>query len=241
MKIFYTYLHCKPDGTPFYVGKGFGARAYNFYNRNIYHKRIVEKYGKENIKVYVFNCDSEAQALADEVQQIAQLRAEGYELCNMSSGGDGGTTGLTLSEEHKRKISISLTGRKLNAEHKIKIKKSAIGNKYATGNHNTLGHKLSIEHKQKVSKSLIGNKRTLGYKHSEESRKKISAALIGNTYTFGHKHSEETKNKMSIAGKNKILSDEHKLKISISLSGRKLSETHKLNLSISKKNDKHKK
>ena len=26
-KQFYTYLHCKPDGTPFYVGKGHDARG----------------------------------------------------------------------------------------------------------------------------------------------------------------------------------------------------------------------
>ena len=89
--VFYTYLHCKPDGTPFYVGKGKENRAREFSrdSRNKWHKNIVSKYGKENILVHVFPCDSEAQAFANEVQQIAQLRREGCELCNLTDGGEG--------------------------------------------------------------------------------------------------------------------------------------------------------
>jgi glutathione peroxidase-family protein len=35
---------------------------------------VVNKYGKEDIQVFLFPCESEEQAFADEIQQIAQLR-----------------------------------------------------------------------------------------------------------------------------------------------------------------------
>ena len=79
---YYTYLHCKPTGEPFYVGKGCnvgGRRSHNFSQRSQHHKNIVAKYGKANIGIFVFNCDSEAQAFADEIQQIAQLRRDAQE------------------------------------------------------------------------------------------------------------------------------------------------------------------
>jgi len=78
---FYTYLHCKPSGEPFYVGKGCNGnhrRSHDFNKRSVYHKRITAKYGRDNILIYEFPCESEEQAFADEVQQIAQLRKEGY-------------------------------------------------------------------------------------------------------------------------------------------------------------------
>lgn len=63
---FYTYLHCKPNGDPFYVGKGCdtgsGRRSHAFGQRTKHHKNVVAKYGRDNIKVFVFPCESEAQA-----------------------------------------------------------------------------------------------------------------------------------------------------------------------------------
>ena len=72
----------------------------------------MAKYGKENIRVYEFTCDSEAQALTDEVQQIAQLRADGIDLINLSTGGDSGATGAswTLSAETKARQSKAKMG-----------------------------------------------------------------------------------------------------------------------------------
>lgn len=112
-KQFYTYLHCKPNGDPFYVGKGSGKRASNFYKRNAHHKAIVAKYGKSNIGVYVFCCDSEQEAFADEIHQIAQLRSEGLILANVTNGGDG-VSGLSkpVSEPQKEKLRITSLGNK---------------------------------------------------------------------------------------------------------------------------------
>src|SRR6266404_5237269 len=115
---------------PFYVGKGNYGRAYEFMSgRNRHHKNIVAKYGKENIGVFVFPCDSEEQAFSDEKQQIAQLRRDGYVLANQTDGGEG-KSGCIASKEAREKISASL-----------------IGNKH------TLGHKHTKESKKKMSDS----------------------------------------------------------------------------------------
>lgn len=110
---FYTYLHCKPNGEPFYVGKGFGKRCNQFSTRSNHHKNIVAKYGRENISVFIFPCENEQQAFSDEVQQIAQLRSDGYKLANITNGGEG-VSGLTkpVSPEQRVKLSIAMMGNK---------------------------------------------------------------------------------------------------------------------------------
>lgn len=87
--MFYTYLHCTPSGDPFYVGKGSGKRAYRLNQRNAHHKAVIAKYGKDNIRIFIFPCESEESAFLDEVHQIAQLRNEGFDLVNHTDGGEG--------------------------------------------------------------------------------------------------------------------------------------------------------
>ena len=38
---FYVYMHCRPDGSVFYVGKGCGKRARDFASRSQKHHEIV--------------------------------------------------------------------------------------------------------------------------------------------------------------------------------------------------------
>lgn len=160
---FYTYLHCRPDGTPFYVGKGYGRRSQDFAHRNRLHKNIVSKYGKERIGVFVFPCESEVQAIANEIQQIAQLRSEGYTLCNFTDGGDG-ISGLRHSEETKKKMSLAAIGNTYGRGCKGKSKSPETKARIAAAK---LGKKLgpcSPERRAKIALSAIGNKRGLGNK-----------------------------------------------------------------------------
>ncbi len=104
-KQFYVYIHKKPDGMPFYVGKGTGNRAYQFSKRTQWHKNIVAKYGKENIIIELVQCVDEKSAFDLERIYIKQLRESGVELVNLTDGGEG-ASGLvrgSQTETHKKK------------------------------------------------------------------------------------------------------------------------------------------
>lgn len=191
LKQFYTYLHCKPDGTPFYVGKGCRNRSKLIYRKhNRHYDNIVAKYGKNNILIYVFPCDSEEQAFADEIQQIAQLRAAGYQLSNKTDGGEG-ISGFTFSQpmSARIKISISLIGntRGLGYKHTpAEIEKIRL---------TSTGRIFSDAHRQKISARM--SQQVL----SEEQKNRLRTLCIG------RKHSAETKRKMSESQKLRHLKE----------------------------------
>lgn len=54
---------------------------------------------------------------------IASFRAKGASLCNCTDGGEG-TSGLVFSEDHRKKISIALTGIKRSKETRQLIRKA---------------------------------------------------------------------------------------------------------------------
>jgi len=156
MKTHYTYSHNKPDGTPFYIGKGIGRRAYSK-NRNEYWKRIVAKYGYE-VQILA-HWNTEKESLDHEVLLIACMKDMGIELCNLTDGGEG-ANGYKHKEEHKAKLK---------------------GNTYgaSTWGMTFKGKKHSAESRAKMSYVRIGNKNKAGTTLSEESKAKISASNLG--------------------------------------------------------------
>ena len=211
---FYTYLHCKPNGDPFYVGKGHGQRCFVLSKgRNLHHRNIIAKYGRANIRVYIFPCGSEDEALRDEIQQIAQLRSENYQLANLSSGGDGPNTGISPSEELRKKLSIALI--KACASPELRMKRSA----HMTGRKHGLGYKHSKEELAKMSTAKLGNKCGAGNKGNtipQLVRDKIANTLRGRKRPAevvmkvaasmrGKKHSAETRARMSLSQKARFL------------------------------------
>jgi hypothetical protein len=174
---FYTYLHCRPDGEPFYVGKGNGSRCRAFKrNRNQHYLNVVAKYGVENIKVFVFPCDSEQQAFDDEIRHIQQLRRDGYRLTNISDGGEG-KSGVIPSAETRAKISAAGIGRIRSAE---AIAKTAAANR---------GRSVSAETRLKM---CVARK---GTRHTDEARERMKVSNAGKKRFLGHTHSEESKKK----------------------------------------------
>ena len=172
---FYTYLHLKPNGDPFYVGKGCSKRrSNNFSMRNQYHKRVVAKCGgKQNIEILVFPRDTEQQAFDDEIKWIRVLRENGYELTNLTDGGEG-LSGLVFSPEHCAKIAAANKG-----------DNSARG--FMNKKHSPEScAKISASKQGKPMPCMIGNKNwmkskgTLGYKFSAESIAKIVATKARN-------------------------------------------------------------
>ncbi len=91
MTDFYVYLHARPDGQVFYVGKGAGRRAWDFSpsRRTEWHLRVARKYGRANIRVMTHGVESENLAFELERFLIAEHRLSGRELINLTDGGEG--------------------------------------------------------------------------------------------------------------------------------------------------------
>ena len=216
---FYTYLHCKPNGEPFYVGKGHGARSRVFaVGRNLIHRRIVAKYGVENIGIFEFPCDSEQEAFSDEIQQISQLRSDGYRLANICDGGEG-PTGRIASDKTRARISSAQMGRKWS--------EASIAKRSATNR----GSKRSAETRARMSASNMGkivgpetraklSALNRGRTHTPEARAKISAAHMGQKHALGYRHTPEALEKISAASKAFKRTPEHCANISAALLAR---------------------
>jgi hypothetical protein len=117
---FFAYIHCKPDGTPFYVGKGTRTRYKNFRDRSEYHKRIVAKYGRENILIGKLDCTTNDIALTLEVGLIKCLRRMGVALVNLTDGGEG-TVGWKCPESVRMAVSEANRRRVLSPEQRMAI------------------------------------------------------------------------------------------------------------------------
>lgn len=204
MKIYGAYVHARPDGRIFYVGKGTETRAHNL-RRNAHHGNIVNKHGAENIQVGFIPCSSEAIAFDLEIGLIKCLRRSGIALTNRTDGGDG-TAGMRHTPNTRMQMSASHTGVPLSQTTRDKISASSRGKpKSAAHIENKRIAEIGKHHtaaaRAKVSASLIGNKRSLGYKHTAETRAKVSAAGRNNLRALGNKHTSEFKQRKSDAMK----------------------------------------
>lgn len=108
----YAYVHCKPDGTPFYVGKGKLRRAKYVGERNPHHASIVKKYGAKNILVGMLACSTEEAAYELEKGMIKCFQRVGIKLANFTAGGEGG---LNPTETTRKKLSDAAKKRGVSA------------------------------------------------------------------------------------------------------------------------------
>lgn len=93
---FYVYILCRPNGKPFYVGKGSGRRVFDHDSEarsgHQCHKcniiRKIWRQGGEVQRYTVFTTDDQDEAYAYEQDLIAQ-----YGRKNLANGTDGGEGG----------------------------------------------------------------------------------------------------------------------------------------------------
>jgi hypothetical protein len=166
---FLVYTHARPDTKEiFYVGKGTCKRIRSKANRNNYWHNIVNKSKGFDSKILAGNL-TEEEALNFEVLIISKMKQAGFNLCNLTNGGDGVSgykrtvesrlaqskrqkgkpsknKGIPLTEEHKQKLRVAKLGKKQSPEH---IAKAVAARK---------GRKYSEEHRKAISKALTGKK-----------------------------------------------------------------------------------
>lgn len=213
---FCVYEHWRPDkNVCFYVGKGTRKRALLISRKeNQRHLRIVAKLQRMglSVEVRIFADDlSDTEAFRLEIARIAELRAAGADLANVTNGGEG-AAGAVRSEKFKAHLSRVLKGRR----------KARVG-------------PLSDGHKRAISEGLKGRA------VSEETRAKLSAAQKGKPRPelIGRRHSpeaiermrnrvftEEHRSKISAAKRGVPKSPEHREKLSDALRGRTLTPEH---------------
>lgn len=100
MNQFYVYIYRRPDGSPFYVGKGIRRRALSLSpsRRSPHFMNIIRKYGSKAVFVEMIPCESEYLAFSLERQLISSYREQRMVLSNMTDGGEG-CAGRPMSEK----------------------------------------------------------------------------------------------------------------------------------------------
>jgi hypothetical protein len=185
---FYTYAYLREDGTPYYIGKGKGYRAYKKSKNDI-------KPPKDKSRIILLKQNlSECEAFNHEKYMIDIFGRKDLGtgiLHNRTYGGDG-SSGVLQTEETKLKRSNALKGRPRPEEVKNKI-----------GEKNK-GRKQSQEARDKIGNTHKGNKYWEGRKHTEESKQKMRDAKVGKSSNMkGKSHTQETKDKISTSKKGK--------------------------------------
>ena len=129
---FYTYAHFKKDDlTIFYIGKGKKGRETVLQGRNKHWVNTVNKHGLNS--QILAGWKTEQEAFDHEVLLISCFKDMGYDLVNMTSGGEGmsnpsSETRKRLSESHSGEKSYWF-GKKHTQETKLKISLAKIGKK----------------------------------------------------------------------------------------------------------------
>lgn len=154
---FYTYLYLRKDGTPYYVGKGCGPRAFVDHGR--IHLPVDES------RIVVLQRDSEREAFETEKELIANWGRKDLGtgcLHNLTDGGEG-SSGIVHSEEWKRFMSELMAGEG----------NPFFGKKHGEGfRQKRVGHATSPEAREKMRVARQGNTNALGHRLVGESLKK---------------------------------------------------------------------
>lgn len=177
---FYVYVLKRPDGTPFYVGKGHGRRAllHEWHARrgiviNPYKHAVIMKIlaANKNIIVEVVRrFYKEDSAFDYERKLIAEIgRKPNGPLTNLTDGGDG-SAGIVPTAEARANMSAASLGK---AKSKTHCKNISKGLRTSAAHKEYTSRPKSAETRAKLAAIHTGRKRPM------ETRLKIAAANRG--------------------------------------------------------------
>lgn len=180
MKEFYTYAYLRKDGTPYYIGKGKGDRAWKNCGRKVHPPT-----DKSRILILKKNL-SEAEAFRHEIYMIAVLGRKNVGtgvLHNFTDGGDG-TSGHVVTAEMTARRLASRAGYRHSMETRQKMSKAHKGKTHSEESRQKMSEakqQMTEETKQKIREAVTG------FRHSEESKKKIGEASKGRVFSAEHR------------------------------------------------------
>lgn len=121
LNIYYVYVHYNLlNNKPFYVGRGKNNRLNDKTSRNKYWNSYAKKYGffsekiEENLNL--------KQSCELEIYWISQFKTWGFNLTNLSNGGEGNNCGAPRTLEWNKKLSLAKIGKTSNRKGKSLFK-----------------------------------------------------------------------------------------------------------------------
>lgn len=177
MTIYYTYAYLRTDGTPYYIGKGKGRRAWSKQRKGCKPPSDLSRILilKENL--------SEEEAFKHEMYLIFVFGRKDLGtgiLRNLTDGGEG-SSGSVRSEDFKKSRSGKnhpFHGKPRSEEVRQRLREVNLGKVLSqeTKEKISAGHKgrrFSEEHKQKLAEVKIGKPRSV------ETREKLKNSMTG--------------------------------------------------------------
>lgn len=176
-----VYCHINKINNKSYIGitcKDVNIRWRKYgqgYKNNFHFWNAIQKYGWDNFEHIVLFTDlTRDEACKREILLIAIFNTQNQDLgYNVSKGGDSSFAGITLSEEHRRKISEAKKGKpgpKHTQESKMKMSQSKLGPLNPNYNKHII---WSDRTKKKLSISKMGDLNPMFGKYGKDNPKSI--------------------------------------------------------------------